>query len=108
MDWMNIWWDLLLSVLGVVVTWVAGRLGGLLRVFWQEKITSSTLRDVAKTCVSAVEMMYRDAKGEEKLKEALALSGEILRNKGISVADEELRVMLEAALAELKGAFQGA
>ncbi len=107
MEWLTeMVWKVIFAVLGVIVS---GGMTALMRVlgnFWKEKATNETVRTIAKNCVLAVEMMYREAGGEKKLEEALLLAGNFAAKKGISLTADEMRVYLEAALAEWKGAFQ--
>ena len=107
MEWLTeMVWKVLFAVLGVLLS---GGMTALMRVlgnFWKEKAANETIRTIAKNCVMAVEMMYREAGGDKKLEAALSLAGEFAAKKGITLSAEELRVYLEAALAEWKGAFQ--
>ncbi len=98
--------EVILSVLGVVLTYLAARLGKIFGAWYEEKFQNETLRSVAKTCVLAVEQMYRDAGGKEKLEKALLMGEAMLQEKRIKIEAEELRVLLEAALSEMKGAFE--
>ena len=61
---------------------------------------------VAKTVVQAVEQIYKDLHGEEKLNKALEAASEMLAEKGITITDLEMRMLLEAALAEFNRAFE--
>jgi hypothetical protein len=107
MEWLTeMVWKVLFAVLGVIVSTGVTALMRVLGKIWKEKASDETLRTIAKNCVLAVEMMYREAGGEKKLEEALLLAGEFAAKKGISLTTEEMRIYLEAALAEWKGAFQ--
>ena len=57
-----------------------------------------------QTC--ALPILYKNLHGEEKLKEALAAASEMLAEKGITITDLELRVLVEAAVAEFNKAFE--
>ena len=106
MKWMmELLTDATLSTLGVVLTFLASKLGAYLGKVFREKWKDESARGVASTCVRAVEQMYRDLHGEEKLKKALAMGEEMLSRKGIRISGEEMRVLLEAALSEAKGTF---
>ena len=98
--------ELLLSFSGVVLTAVFTYLGTLFGSLWKEKFREDWLRDLAKTCVQATEQMYRDQNGEEKLKKATELCENLAAEKGISLSAERIRVILEAAVGNLKQAFQ--
>ena len=48
---------------------------------------------------------YQDLHGEEKLEKALVSASEMLGEKGVAISDLELRMLVEAALAEFNDAF---
>ncbi len=96
----------ILAALGVALTLLASRLGTVLGKFWREKMKDESIRSVAATCVYAVEQMYGGKSGAEKLEKALIMGEKLLSGKGIRISAQELRVVLEAALSEAKGAFE--
>lgn len=53
---------------------------------------------VAYSTVNYVEQVYKDVGGNEKLMRALAAAQTELRNKGISITDEQLRLFIESAV----------
>jgi len=107
MDWiMDILSEGLLAIFGVALTCLATRVGTVLGKFWREKVRDENLRRIAKTCVYAVEQMYGGKSGKEKLQKALSMGEKLLAKKGIRISAGELRLMLEAALSEAKGAFE--
>lgn len=62
---------------------------------------------LAKNAVKFVEQSFKDLHGEEKLDKALeALSLQLAKWK-IKISADEMKVMLEAALADLNGVFTG-
>ena len=68
-------------------------------------INDKTKQAVARTVVQGVEQIYQDLHGEEKLAKALECASEMLAEKGITVTDLELRMLIEAAVAEFNDAF---
>lgn len=93
------------TILYAVLTALAGYLGVIAKQLYTRYINDKTKQAVAKTVVQAVEQIYTDLHGEEKLNKALAAASEMLANKGITVTDLELRMLIEAALAEFNDAF---
>lgn len=87
------------------MTAIAGYLGIVIKNLYQKYINDKTKQDVAKTCVKAVEQIYKDLHGEEKLQKALESASEMLASKGITISDIELRILIEAAVAEFNDAF---
>ena len=53
--------------------------------------------------MAAVNQLYYDLDGPEKLQKAIESASEMLAAKGITVTDLELRMLLEAAVNAAKG-----
>lgn len=82
-----------------------GYLGVIAKNLYTEHVNTKTKKDVVKTCVGAVEQIYKDLHGEEKLNEATKAASEMLAEKGIKVTDLELRMLIESALSEFNNSF---
>lgn len=93
------------TILYSIITAIAGYIGVVLKNLYQKYINDQTKQNVAKTCVQAVEQIYKDLHGEDKLNKALESASEMLESKGITVSDIELRVLIEAAVGEFNDAF---
>lgn len=93
------------TILYSFITAIAGYLGVVIKNVYTKYINDKTKQDVAKTCVKAVEQIYKDLHGEEKLAKALEAASEMLMNKNIAITDIELRMLIEAAVAEFNNAF---
>lgn len=93
------------TILYAIITAVAGYIGLALKNIYQKYINDKTKRDVAATVVKAVEQIYKDLHGEEKLQKALESASDMLCSKGITISDIELRILIEAAVAEFNDAF---
>lgn len=98
--------DILYLIVTAVVTGVCGWLGVQIKNLADKYLNDKTKRDVAKTVVRAVEQVYKDLHGKEKLDKALESASQMLREKGISVTELELRMLIEAAVAEFNKAFE--
>lgn len=94
-----------LQIMYAIITAVAGYIGIVVKNLFTKYINDKTKAAVAKTAVQFVEQVYKDLHGEEKLSEALRAAAEMLIEKGITVTDLELRVLVEAAVAEFNDAF---
>ncbi len=94
-----------LQIMYAIITAIAGYIGIVVKNLVTKYLNDKTKRDVAKIAVQFVEQVYKDIHGEEKLAEALVAASEMLAEKGISVTDLELRVLIEAAVAEFNEAF---
>lgn len=97
-----------MEILYTVVMAIAGYLGLALKKLATKYINDKTKREVAKTAVQFVEQVYKDLHGEEKLNAALSAASEMLAEKGITVSELEMRVLLEAAVGEFNNAFNKA
>lgn len=96
------------TILSAILTAIAGYLGVLLKRLYQKNILDSddnTKENIVKTCVKAVEQMYKDLHGAEKLQKALEAVSEILAAKNITITDTELRMLIEAAVGEFNDVF---
>ena len=67
---------------------------------------TKTKKDVVDTAIKAVEQLYTDIHGADKLAEAMKGATEMLAEKGITISELELKMLIEASLAELNGKFK--
>ena len=95
-----------LQILYAIITAIAGYIGIVLKNLVTKYLNDKTKKAVARSAVQFVEQVYKDIHGEEKLAEALVAASEMLAEKGITITDLELRVLVEAAVAEFNEAFQ--
>ena len=96
------------QILYAIITAIAGYVGIVVKNLCTKYITDKTKASVAKTAVQFVEQVYKDLHGEEKLNEALSAASEMLAEKGITVSELEMRVLIEAAVAEFNHTFKKA
>ena len=94
------------TILYAVLTALAGYIGIFAKKLYTKYVNDKTKQAVAKTVVQAVEQIYKDLHGEEKLNKALEATSEMLAEKGITITDLEMRMLIEAALAEFNKAFE--
>lgn len=94
------------TILYAVLTALAGYIGIVAKRLYTKYVNDKTKQAVAKTVVQAVEQIYKDLHGEEKLNKALEAASEMLAEKGITITDLEMRMLIEAALAEFNRAFE--
>ena len=95
-----------MQILYTVIVGIAGYIGIVLKNLVTKYINDKTKQAVAKTSVQFVEQVYKDLHGEEKLNEALSAASDMLAEKGITATQLELRVLIEAAVAEFNEAFK--
>lgn len=94
------------TILYAILTAIGGWLGLWVKNLCTKYINDKTKKSVAKTVVQAVEQLYNDLDGEAKLAKALEGASEMLAEKGISISDLELRMLLEAAVGEFNKVFE--
>ena len=95
----------LMEILGTAIVAIAGYIGVVVKNLVTKYLNDKTKRALAKTVVQFVEQVYKELHGEEKLNAALSAFSEMLAEQGITVSDLEMRVLIEAAVAEFNGAF---
>lgn len=94
-----------LQILYTIITAIAGYIGIVIKNLCTKYINDKTKRSVAKSAVQFVEQVYKDLHGEEKFNAALTATSEMLAEKGISITELEMRVLIEAAVGEFNAAF---
>lgn len=94
-----------LELINLVLTAVLGYLGLVAKRLYEKYANNQTKKDVIKTVVRGVEQLYKDMHGDEKLQKAMEAASEMLLEKGITISEFELRMMIEAAVAEFNNAF---
>lgn len=63
--------------------------------------TDKTKEAVVRTCVNAAEQLYKDLHGAEKLAKVKENIIEMLNEKGITISEIEMDMLIEAAVAEI-------
>lgn len=94
-----------MEIMSAIITAIAGYIGVVAKNLCTNYINDKRKAAVAKTAVQFVEQVYKDLHGEDKLNAAMSAASEMLMEKGITVSDLELRVLIEAAVAEFNNAF---
>ena len=94
-----------LPVIAAAVTALAGFLGAQLKGLYQKYINDKTKESVVRTCVKAVEQLYHDLGGPEKLEKAKEGIADMLNEKGIPISDLEMNLLIEAVVSEFNYGF---
>lgn len=94
------------AILYAILTALAGYLGIWVKQLYTKYINDKTKEAVVKTCVKAVEQLYKDLHGEEKYQEVVEAAAAMLNEKGITVTDLELKMLIESAVCEFNKAFE--
>lgn len=95
-----------MSLLYAIITAIAGYIGIVLKNLAARYFNDKTKQSVVKTAVKYVEQVYKDLHGEEKLNAAIKAASDMLVEKGITITELEMRVLIEAAVAEFNESFE--
>ena len=87
-------------VFSLLLSIIMGVLGMTIRRLYTRYVDTDTKVTLAKTVVLFVEQVYKDLHGDDKLNSALAIMREHLAEYSIHISDAEMRLLIEAAVAE--------
>lgn len=74
---------------------------------YQKYINTEMKKIIVKDCVKAVEQIYRDVHGSDKKAQCENYIVQLLYENGITITQNELDVMIEAAVQELNKTLKG-
>ena len=94
-----------LPIIAAAVTALAGFLGAQLKGLYQKHVNDKTKESVVRTCVKAVEQLYHDLGGPEKLEKAKEGIEDMLNEKGIPITELEMNLLIEAVVSEFNYGF---
>lgn len=94
-----------MEILHTLALAFVGWLGVVAKRLATRYINSDTKRAVAKTAMLAVEQLYKDIHGPEKMQKALLIASGMLEEQGIHVTADEMKTLIEAALGEFNASF---
>lgn len=89
------------TIIYTIITAILGYLGITIKGLIAKYLEDKTKREVVRSCVRAVEQMYKDLHGEEKVTHVAKYVTDILATKGIEISDSEIRVLLEQFVQEM-------
>ena len=95
-----------LEILGVLVGLAVTFACTKIRSYFAKKQISAEKRQIAKDVVLAVEQMYFELQGPEKLEKALEMASATLKEHKINVEAVELRMLIESAVASFNEVFK--
>ena len=94
------------EIIGTLLLALAGIVAMVAKNMAAKYLDTDTKRTLAKVVVQFVEQAYKDLHGEEKLSAALATLSELLAEKKIYATETEMKVLIEAAVAEFNEVFR--
>lgn len=102
---MNILNGYMTQVVGVILLAFFGFLGLQAKNLYKKYVNTEVKQAVCRTAVRFVEQVYKDLHGPEKLREAMKKASEMLEAYGITITEDELVAMIEAAVNEFNNNF---
>ena len=96
-----------LPVLAAALTALAGFVGAQLKNLYRRWVDDKTKEAVVRTCVKAVEQLYRDLGGPEKLERAREGICQMLEEKGIPITQLEMDMLIESVVSEFNQGLGG-
>lgn len=94
-----------LPVIAALLTGIAGYIGTQIKKLYEKYVNNKVKQDVVRTCVKAVEQLYHDLGGPEKLKKAQEGVRQMLEEKGIPITELELNLLIESIVSEFNYGF---
>jgi LL-H family phage holin len=99
---LNYGWE----IIGAIVSALFGYLAIAVKKLADKYLTDNTKKAIAKTVVQAVEQIYKESNGKEKLNIGIGYMTELLNEKGIKTSETEIRLLLEDAVGEFNEVFK--
>lgn len=88
----------LLEILVAILTGIASFIGVKIKKVYEEYVNTKVKKDVVEDTVKYVEQVFKDIHGQEKLEKAKEKALEWLNEKGISISEVELEILIEATV----------
>lgn len=90
-----------MKILYTVTMALIGYIGIAIKNLYQKYVNDDIKKSIVKTCVKAVEQIYTDLHGDEKLSKCAKAASDLLEANGISISYNEIRLLIEAAVKEM-------
>ncbi len=94
------------EIIGTLLVTLFGIFGMIAKNLAAKYLDTDTKRTLAKIVVQFVEQTYKNLHGNAKLDAALAVLSDLLREKKIHATALEMKVLIEAAVAEFNEVFK--
>ena len=90
--------ELLLTIVAIII----GYIGNKIKKIYTEKSRNETVEKIITMVCTAIEQLYGDLSGSEKLEKAKEYIREMLASKKIEVNDLEMQILIESTVKGLK------
>ena len=88
-----------------LIAGLAGYIGIQIKKLYEKYVNDKVKQDVVRTCVKAVEQLYHDLGGPEKLEKAQEGVRQMLEEKGIPISELEMNLLIESIVSEFNYGF---
>lgn len=93
--------DIIMEVVPIVLATIGTFLIGIIKVKYTEYVNTDTKKEIAMLTVRYVEQVFKTLHGTEKLDKAKSAFVKMLNDKGIKVTDDEVTMLIEAAVHQM-------
>jgi hypothetical protein len=90
------------TIIYTILTAIASYIGVKVKSIYEKYINDKTKKSVVETVCKAVNQMYDELNGEEKLNKAIENITQVLNEKDISISDIEIRMLIESTVYNFK------
>ena len=94
------------EIIGTLLVALAGIFGMVMKRIAEKVLDTPVKMQLAKIAVQFVEQAYKHLHGADKLSAALATLSDLLAQKKIHATEAEMKVLIEAAVAEFNEVFK--
>jgi uncharacterized membrane-anchored protein YjiN (DUF445 family) len=89
------------TLIYTVVTAILGFVGIAIKTLLERFVNDKRKQKIVETCVKAAEQIYKELKGKEKLEKVKENIVAMLNEKGLTISELEMDMLIEAAVAEM-------
>lgn len=90
--------EILVQIVPIILAGIGTFLVGIIKAKYTEYVNTDTKKEIAMLTVRYVEQVFKTLHGGDKLKEAKSTLVKILNEKGIEISEDEVNLLLEAAV----------
>ena len=94
------------EIIGTLLVALAGIFGMVMKRIAEMVLDTPVKQQLAKIAVQFVEQTYKELHGADKLNAALVTLSDLLAQKKIHATEAEMKVLIEAAVAEFNEVFK--
>lgn len=93
--------EIIMNILPIILAGIGTFLIGLIKTKYSQYVNTDTKKEIAMLTVRYVEQVFKTLHGEEKLDKAKSAFVKMLNEKGIKISDDEINMLLEAAVHQM-------